>query len=339
MLLSIDVCADSLSLAAGSFSGNIVNLEAAASVTLPPATVENGYIRNHAAFAMTVGKLLAARGLRPGPAIMTFTSDALLSRRLELPASKPRDIARMVKNEMIQTVNTAGEYVYEYTVIGARPGADKGKVIVWAYAAPREMVDGYAEAFKSQKLRPVALDAHQNSVEKLFTGSEVNGRPQTPAVIFADMEDDGLETHLFSDGRRVFSRLAPVTSSELRSVLGSSGAYSSAAGDFWDGLELGSDLIRGDQILNEAVHQYVNAVSDELRKMAQFQLRRDSTRPVTSVYIYGGMAQAEGFDQALSSALGIDTETVVSVSKVKNDKIKLAKYINAVGALIRLRGN
>lgn len=336
MLISIDVNSDNLYIAEGAYSSGVVKIEKAGQAKLPPATVEDGIIKNHAAFAMTVEKLLAAKGIKPGPAVMAFNSGAMLSRRLELPDSKPRELAQMIKNEMVQMVNSTSDFVYEYSVINDTDSAKTKKINLWAYAIPKDIVDEYASIFKNQKLKPVALDAHPNSVEKLFINSAINGKNvDGSSTLFIQIEEDCVEIHLFSNNQRAFSRLSPISAAELKSIFGNYGIYSGAS-DFWDHFDIGSDQIRNDQILNDAVHQYINHLAEELQKMVQFQLRRDASNPVTGVYIYGSLAAAKGLDLGLSSALGINTEAIATISKVNAGNMKIVKYINAIGSLIRL---
>lgn len=335
MLLSLDVSSEGIFMAEGSGGSGAVTVARAGDIRLPAGTVEDGIVKNHASLVMSVNKLISAKNMKPAPTAVTFNSTAILSRRLELPRAKPREIAKMVKNEMTQVVSDTGEYVYDYTLC-PEIGASKTTCGVWAYAMSKEIVDEYYAFFRSIRLKPAALDIHPNSVEKLFTGAAVNGRQVgSGTVLFAGVETDGLEIHLFADGQRVFSRLSPVTSSELRTLLGNAG-LSSETGNVFDTVDLTSDAVRGDNIINEAVHSYIGRISDELQKMIQFQLRRDSNHPVSCAYIYGTMACVNGLAQGLGAALGTEVQTIESVSKVKAQNIKIARYINAVGALIRL---
>jgi type IV pilus assembly protein PilM len=334
MILSIDVGSDSFFAVEGSYAGGTVDVVKTAEMKFPIGTVEDGTIKKHAAFIMALNKMIVSKRFKTNSAVFTFNSNAILSRRLDLPASKPKDMLKMVKNEMLQVVNEANDYVFEYSIVNDNVMNASVKS-VWAYAIPREIVDEYYSIFRNIKLKPVALDTHPNSVEKLFLNSVVNGRPiGGESVLFVNIEDEYMEIHLFSDGQLNFSRITPISSSELATLLGKSGQV--GAGSVFDTLDITADQFANDNILSDASRQYINGLADELQKMIQFQLRRDAVKPVTTVYIYGGMACIRGLAAGIGAALGIPTENVETVSKLRSQDFILAKYINAIGALIRL---
>lgn len=333
MLYSIDVGSGSLFSAEGSYSSGMVTVSKTMETKLSAETVEDGNIKNRASFCMSLSKLLPS-GSKACPTVFTINSNAILSRHLELPSSKPSELYRMMRNEMLQTTGDANEFVYEYSA-GSGAASQANLTGLWAYAMPKDMVDEYYTLGKSVHIKPVALDIHPNSVEKLFLGALVNARPiARDSVLFADVGEDLAEIHLFSDGQRAFSRISPLSVSDFKIVLGNAGY--GGTGDIFDTLDVTSEQFRSDGILNNVFRQYIGRLADELQKMVQFQLRRDSANPVTAVYIYGAMACVTGLADALGAALGIHVENVESISKVRTQNLRLYKHINAIGALIRL---
>lgn len=333
MLLSIDVNDKSLLAVEGSYSGGIVSISKASEMKLPPNTISDGEITNHASFIMSLEKLLASTSFSANSILFTLNSSHILSRKLDLPASNSRDMAKMVKNELLQMVNEASEYIYEYSLVKDSP-VNANVKSVWAYAVPKDLVDEYYAIRSAVKLKLAALDVHPNSVEKLLINAAVNGNPiGEKSTLFVDLSDETMEIHLFSDGQRAFSRMMPLSSSEFKMLLGNAGA---AIGEHLEQLDITSEPFTSDSILIDALHQYVNQIGAEIQKMMQFQLRRNAANPVTNVYIYGSMACIRGFAANIGSALGIPVESVESVSKIKAPAIPIAKYLNAIGALIRL---
>lgn len=340
MLLSIDLNGDMVYIAEGSVSSGNIDVRKCDEGKLPPGTIDDGDIKNHSALVMTISKLLKARSYKSGSAVITFTSNSVFSRRFELPPAKPREITAMVKNQMIQGVSEPSDYVFEYTFIG-NPQKNK-PVNVWAYALEKDFVDKYYVLFKSFKLKPAALDIHSNCVEKLLLGATVNGLPTDgKSVLFVDLEYDSIEIHLISGGERAFSRISPVSISEFLMIAENLGYIKSSApndkkADI-NNIDITPETLLNDSILAEAAHKYVGRVADELLKMVQFQLRRKSSEPVTHAYIFGSYSEIAGLGENLSQALSVPVETIKSISGVKiGENVHLAKYINAIGALIRL---
>lgn len=333
MLLSIDVNDKGFLAVEGTYSGGIVSISKTGEIKLPLDTITDGKITNHASFIMSMEKFLASASFSANSILFTFNSSHILSRKLDLPASNPRDMSKMVKNELLQMVNETSEYIYEYSLVKDSPASTNVKS-VWAYAVPKDLVDEYYAIHRAVRLKLAALDVHPNSVEKLFINSTVNGNQiGEKSTLFIDLEDETMEIHLFSDGQRAFSRMLPFSSSEFKMLLRNADAEK---GEAFEQLDITSGSFTGDSILVDALHQYVNRISAEIQKMMQFQLRRNSVNPVANVYIYGSIACVKGLAESIGSVLEIPAESVESVSKIKSPAIPIAKYINAIGALIRL---
>lgn len=360
MLLSIDICGGNVYTVEGTATQNSVEITRCSEAKLPEGTIDDGEIKNQTAFVMTLSKLLQADGAKLSSAVMTFTSGSVLSRRLKVPAGKPYEVSAMVKNQMSQTVGSPADFVFEYTY--ASKAAKDAPAEVWAYALDKDFIDKYYKAIKSLKLRPVALDIHSNCIEKLLAGSSVNGSPLSDrAALFVDIERDYIEIHLFSGNERVFSRISPVSASEFLLIANNLGygrptenlslnekkllAMSPDGGlkkhlneMSYDALDITPQTLESDAILADAAHQYTGRLDDELLKMTQFQMMRDSSKPVSCVYIYGTFSPVKGLDESLAQSLTCPVEVIKNISKVKiSEKIRIAKYLNAVGALIRVK--
>lgn len=353
MLLAIDICADNLFIAQGNVSSGSVDLQLCDEAELQDGTVDDGDIKNHAALVMTLTKLLSAHPLKASSAAITFSSGMVLSRRLTLPPAKPVEMAAMVRSQMSQAVNSPEDFVFDYSF--AKPVQPKDAPSdVWAYALEKDIVDKYYALFKSIRMRPVALDIHANSIEKLVFDASVNGAPLAGrSTLFVNVDSKYLEIHLFNGSERGFSRSAPVSAAELLLIAGNLGYSKNKKQDLGapmllkpeqektdaqqDGLDISPEALTKDPILADAARQYTGQVADELAKMNQFQLMRNSAIPVSCVYTFGNFSGIKGLSANLSQLLGCPVEQIETISRVKADgKIQIASYLNAIGALIRL---
>lgn len=351
LLLSIDVCGDKIYVAEGSATSGNVDIRKCCETKMPPGTVEDGDIKNHAAFVAALIKMLSSHSFKATSAVLTFTSNAVLSRRLELPPAKPKEITAMVRSQMVQSVSDPTEYAFEYSCHSN--SSNSKNTVVWAYALEKSFIDKYYIAFKSLKVRPSALDIHSNCVEKLLLNVDINGANlRDKAILLVGIERNFIEIHLFGGGERAFSRISPVKASEFLMIIKNLG-YGSASNSFempfepsgsqkseadiCSSIDISPEKLESDSILAEAAHQYTGKIADELLKMIQFQLRRDSSKPISHVYTYGGFSGIKGLCENLSHSLSCPVETIKSISHVKiSDEIPLTKYINAIGALIRI---
>lgn len=360
MLITIDVSGDMIYIAEGSVNSNVVNIHKCDEAKLPEGTIEDGEIKNHAALASTITKLLNAHNYKASSAVATFTSGAVISRKLSLPPGKPSEIKAMVRNQMSQSVGEPGDYVYEYTFVTPSQAKDAPSD-VWVYAVERSFVEKYYAIFKSIRLRPAALDIHPNCVEKLLFGSKINGDAlEGRSTLFVDIERDYTEIHLFTEYERGFSRISPISAAEfLRAAdnlgygkydendvsliekrlfaLSPAGAMSGSEMPVYDTPDASAGELTKDPMFSQAAHAYISELADELLKMVQFQMMRNSSMPVSYVYIYGSFSNINGLTADLSQLLSCPVEKIESISKINADEnVTISKYINAVGALIRL---
>lgn len=335
MLLATDIGSGNIYFVEGAYKAGMIEIVRNAEARLLPGTVVDGSIKNYASVIMLINKLLVTGRFNSSSSVITFNSSSLLSRRLELPMSKPRELAAMVKTEMVQMANETSEIVVEYSII--KEVAQRTPYVnIWAYAINKDLVDEYYSLYKNLRLKPISLEVHPNSVEKLFTDSEINGEDlNEKSVLFGDIGASTIEIHLFSDNERAFSRITPLKASEFEAML-SNMSYNKGENAF-ETLDVTPAVLKEDNTLAEIVGQYFNHMADEFQKMIQFQLRRDSLDPVTKIYLYGGMSNINGIAEYVTSLLGIEVQVISSVSKVKcSSKVKIANYINAIGALIRV---
>lgn len=360
MFITIDINGDNIYIAEGNATMGGVEAHKCDEVKLPAGTIEDGDIKNQSAFITSLTKLLNEHSFKSTSVVATFTSNLVISRRLNLPPGKSSEIAGMVKSQMSQAVSDLADCVFEYTyakpVQAKNPTAD-----IWAYALDKEIVDRYYSAIKSVRLRPTFLDIHSNCIQKLISGSQINGKSLNGiSTLFVDVERDFVEIHLFNGYSREFSRIAPVSASDfllLASKLGYGRqntlslmekrllAMSEDHGQKYqaetvspDLIDMTPDTLSRDAVFADAVHQYTGRVSDELLKMVQFQMMRDSSTPVSCIYLYGGLSVINGLDSSLSQTISCPVEVVKTISKIKIDqKVALPKYLNAIGALIRLK--
>ncbi|HEX2937769.1 MAG TPA: hypothetical protein VHO66_02515, partial [Ruminiclostridium sp.] len=103
-------------------------------------------------------------------------------------------------------------------------------------------------------------------------------------------------------------------------------------------IDVSPDMLKLDSILENTAKQYTNKINDELSKMIQFQLMRNSAVPVSRIYIYGGLSGIRGLDANISQLLSYPVDIIQSVSKVKsNPNVQISKYLNAIGSIIRIK--
>lgn len=336
VLLSISVGNKKLYGVEGQFAGGRLTVSRFGELRIDEGeTVSDGAVKNKLRLSTALNHLHAVGRFTTRRAVLTVNSSYILSRRLELPQAKPKEIVQMARNEMVQLVGNADDYVYDCACLQSAGGKT---CAVWAYAVPNDLVDSYAQAAADAGLKTVALDVCANSVEKLFLFLARNGELPT-AKLLVELDDRGAEIHLFSGGERVFSRLAPVTTAEIESLLENTGDISEEdTGQPLRGRSFTNDLFMTDAILRDAVHRYFAALAGELQKIVRFQQRRAQDDPVQAVSLYGRLATVEGISSLLQDALGLPVNVVDTLPALTAPAgFRPTEYVSALGALIRLK--
>ena len=107
-------------------------------------------------------------------------------------------------------------------------------------------------------------------------------------------------------------------------------------------IEKGS-LIRVSEVdvINSTIEEAVDEMLGELERILQFYNNQVIGRSIEKILIYGGTSNIEGLAEYMEKKLNIRTEKISSLPKVeftskRGNAESLSRYINALGAIIRL---
>ena len=90
-------------------------------------------------------------------------------RDIELPFSNKKDLSSLIKFEVEEYLPISLEdYFIEYKLIDKYKIDETDKVMILLAALPKVIVNGYFKLLKELNLKPLALDIHPNSINKLI---------------------------------------------------------------------------------------------------------------------------------------------------------------------------
>ena len=338
-MLSIEIRPDSLIVVEGQTAKNSININKVVSMPLPKGVITESEIADEGAILGALEKILKVQGIKSKNAIITLDIGNMLLRDFEVPTGKNEELAGMVKSEMTQNYASATSDVVQFKKIGETTTEEGKKVRVRAMSLSSHIVGGYFELLKKLKLKPVAMDANSNAVEKLVhITSEINGqiiKDTTSLILEFGMQ--GSVLHAIHDGEVQISRYTALGLTDLNEYISSKINQFGERGHYLDQLEFnGQD--------ESEVHQHGEAFivqwCNEIQKVIKFILLRMDNNGISRIYLTGEGASIAGLDTIIGENINLPVEIIKSVNSIhfkrEEDNNTLPICINAAGALIRL---
>lgn len=339
MLLSIDFGTRNLHIVEGRVTGRTVEIKRAAVEPGAPGAISDGLIKDHAGLEVSLRSALARKGFKTGGVVLTVNSSHVFQKELELPQAKPKDLADMVRFEMLTSMGSGKDMVVEFVQAGETKNAEGTKLLkIRAAALLKETIADYFTVLKNVKLGAVAFDIHQNAVTKLFSGASVNGRKLAGrSALLVDLGATTSTVYIFRNDEFLYSRLLPIGDQEIDRFLSQRRAAADSSGRSATEPDFTVEALRADAELADAVRPYFNAVSDGITRIIQYQKARVDDFIAEDILLFGGAAKYPGIDSTLASILGQSVETIASVDRIKAPPgVRISDFINAAGAMIRL---
>lgn len=344
--LSIDIGTNSAAVVQGTVSGGTVSIEAAGRIPLKAGTIIDSSIRNQTELISSVSNLIQRKSLKAKKAIVTINAANALIREFSLPDGKLRQLESMVRSEMINTYSALASDVIEFKKLGDDISESGGKLIrVRAMALNNDMVDSYRSFLVSCKLKPHALDFYANSVEKLLAtrpalnGQDLSGR----SFILLDFAYAGVMAYIVYDYVVYAARFIPIGLADLETVI-LSYRYDlqnedGAPLDFAQLLDFRADSTINASLLRSA-GDVLTQCCNEIQKLIIYSTARLPQNVISAAFLAGEGSEIPAVDSVFSRELNTSVQPLAGFSNVrflnKDDEKDIRKYLNSIGALIRL---
>jgi type IV pilus assembly protein PilM len=340
-LLAIDVGKKNIHMAEGSFSKNVVMVEKVANLPVPEGVFTGEIIDNPDLLAEAIANAVKTFGFRAKDAIITLDGYGSVIRDIDLPAAKPKEIASMIRTEMIQTYHVEPEDVVQYKIIDKVTSENGAQLNRYrATAINREIVEAYHRVIADARLKPVAMDININAIDKLLAGEvmindELTGETGTMII---DIGDVLTTVYIISKGKPLFFRQLDFGSGEIEKII--SEKTFEPEQDIKKMKEDGFDFFgTGDEgeRYAEILRPFFYSMADEIRKIIGFYASRSNNGNIRRIFLCGGGSNLTGIAGFCEANFGVPAEQIISISTVKSKDsvIPIASYMNAIGALIR----
>ena len=361
-ILSLDIGSKNTKIVLGTQSKKSVIVEKAITMVTPAGCYNDGNILDITKFKDEILDVLEAENIKCKSIIITSKSTSVITRDIDIPVAKKEDMNSIIKFQMERYLPIMfDDYIMQYKILQEfeDEGVKKTRATVVVY--PKIMAEGYYNLVRELKGNAVALDISSNSINKLFIEDiKVNGEnyslDDTVAVI--DLGYDFINVNIISNGNVEFTRIITYGGSHIDIDIANQLTISEEESEKHKikdcNLEMESLGDMQSSTVNDIAKAQVRTWTEEIERMINYYKNKDQGNKVDKIYIYGGSSNLKGIETFLKDALNLPVSQIQSLSNVNCTKInasnadsfktdsarideELSKYLNAIGAIIRLR--
>ena len=366
-VLSLDIGSKDTKIVLGSQSKKNVIIEKAISIPTPEGCYNDGNILDINKFKSDILDVLQEENIKCKSIIITSKSTTIITRDIDTPVAKKEDMDAIIRFQMEKYLPIRfDDYIMQYKVLEEfeDQGVKTAKVTVVVY--PKTMVEGYYNLIKELKGNAVALDISSNSINKLFiedikVNDENYSLEDTAAVI--DLGCDFINVNIITGGNVKFTRIITYGGSHIDVDIARQLSISEeeAEKQKMKCCNLEADFLSDMQssMINDIVKAQVRNWIHEIERLFNYYKSTGQGNKIDKIYIYGGSSNLKGIETFIKDALNLPVIKIQSLSNVNGSKInvskvdkakidifkedsskvdvELSKYLNAIGAIIRLR--
>ena len=302
----------------------------------PEGSVQDGVILNPVAIGGELANQLETHGLGSvKSADFAITSNKVAVREARLPYMKPKLVGAAVRtNAQDYFPVDLDNYVISYAVLDSVSGRD-GFVRVMAYAAPTNLLDGYAQLAQSAGLTVKSLDCSGNSQYQLLRALAV----RESAALYIDVSSGSSVISFMNGDKLVMQRAFAFGADELVTH------YASAAGHEDAGFlaalresdstspDCAADKVLSPDEITEDLSRFVSGI---VRTIDFFGSSR-SDISATRIVLMGPLRHLVGLREQLADATGLETiyldelhEFAAFTSAVPD----AAAYVSCIGCVL-----
>jgi type IV pilus assembly protein PilM len=265
---------------------------------LPPGVVVDGAITNPAAVSDAIRNLVKRIHLRGKDVAIVVPANAVIIRRLQIPAMEGAALAEQMEWEVKQNIPYArDEVIVDWEILV--PRTPEGQMEVVLVAAKREVVESYFEVVRAGGLNPVVVDTNAFALGNAIEETIGFGANETNAIINVGARFSTIL--IIRDGKPVFHRNVASggdTFTEAirhRLAVGAEGAEAYKVG----GANAGVTAEVVPQEVHRVLAQISEQVAAEYQRTIDFYMGDAVGANLTRVYLMGGSALVPQLPKAI----------------------------------------
>ncbi|HAG05018.1 MAG TPA: hypothetical protein DCG28_06200 [Lachnospiraceae bacterium] len=265
---------------------------------LPKNVINNGLINDADTLGVKLSDFISNNRINTKGVDLVIGVGRVLTREMNLPLVKEKELKVMVQNEVYRSVGNEDEYIVDYIVLSTDEVAKTCKVA--AYAVTSRVIKSFVDFMKEMNLECKSLDFTTNCLGKLV--SKYDSESVVTAAIAINR--DAITMALLDRGIPVLSR----------------------------NYKIDYEMFRRPETMSIAVEELV----DHYSRLVQFQTSRNRDEKVSNVYFTGDF-DAIGNVNAKFKELTTGNSSVFwndSTWLETSDDISVNEFAYAIGSLV-----
>lgn len=310
--LSMDFNADEIRVVEGKFTKKGIIVSKSLSIPLPDGLYIDGEIQDMNQLVYILKKELSDNKISQGNVYGVVNSTNIIMREIAIPKVDDNQVEAILSYQLAEylPVNPE-EYVVKHMPIGTISVDGIEKLNILLIGIPKDIVESHLNLFKNINLKPQVLDFAGNSINKLVYFNDcINGQYIEKAIACIDLENDSVGLTITQEGIIKVSRVIKV---EIDAINPDSQDYKLVSG----------------------LKTNINELLYNIDMVFRYFKTREVGNDIDLILLHGGMSDIEGIEQLFTKYFDKPCIRLNDLSKVKFGG-DLAKYANAIGALIRI---
>lgn len=343
-IIVFDIGTSSIKVILGKFYRNKVVVIDCIIEKTPEGSVVDGTIINTLALQSVVKRMLEENDIKIKDAICTTNSSSIINREIYIPKVDKSEMDTVIKFEIQEYLPiNLNNYIVQYIELGEEEVDGKEKIKVNVIAYPEKVARTYYEFIKNLGLKPYALDTTFNSLNKIVKVSkEINEYEYNDddTLAFIDFGVSSVDVNIYKNEKLDFTRILKIGGNEIDDALKNK---CNIPQNIFERVKFQEvNLIDLEEEGPSAVvRDIIEKWTSEIDRIFKFYKSKEIGNKIDRIFIYGGISKTKGLESYLSGRFAIKVRRIKELSNVyfednRDGEASIEKYVNAIGALIRL---
>jgi type IV pilus assembly protein PilM len=301
---------------------------------------EDGIIKDVEKFLHILLEGLAKNKVSGGEVYGVINSSNIIIREIRIPKVDEKQIASIINYQLDEYLPVEPEgYVVQFIPLDfiIEDGAEKQNIML--IGVPKTIVEPHLNLLQNLDLKPVVLDYAGNAISKLISFNEkINGAYENKInIACVDLEHESTALNIIEKGMMSISR---VVKEEIKPIVYEDAALTSdetsqPAGSPETG---GTNEPDGsDNAVASGLKRNLGVILDGIDMVFRYYSSRETENDIDLILLHGDYSNIDGIENLISRYFDIPCVKLNALDKVKFNG-DLAKFANAIGALIRVNG-
>ncbi len=278
---------------------------------------------DHEALGVTIKKLLKDGGVRSKMVNVALPEANVFTRIIQVPPLSERELASAIKWEAEQYIPLPLEEVeMDFSIVGESKDKDGNKKLdVLLVAAPKMLIDRFTKVLEAADLEAEAMETEIISASRALL-PPVFDKPLTVMVV--NIGGQSTDLSIIRQGVIAFTRSLPTGGTTFTKAIAQDlGFPIPQAEEYKKAYGLKSDQIEGK--IYRTLKPIFSVIVDEIKRSITFFQNKFSEEVMAALIISGGSARLPGLVEALTEAVGIETQIGNPWTRVAKDQSRFAK--------------